>query len=248
MSKTHSFNFTHFSVQEFLAAHYVASLPSNVELLYLKFFSGLIPLQHARHQCYTYQRSTPRYILHKFLEDKLQCFHLCRYFYEADDITMHHTIEKGFTLPVIIFSYTTYTLLPNNSEDVTTLLVGSSSRKWKFSDLNESHIQDYGPTTVTTLISMAYVVTYNKEDLIANNELSSSSDSSLNSIIITCTVKWLDISYNQTVAETQLFTKVLLTVIETIYKDNNYELLIYHMDHKPVLIIEGKQDSKVAVD
>ena len=113
MSKTHSFNFTHFSVQEFLAAHYVASLSSNV-------------------------------YLHKFFEDKLQCFYLCRYFYEAGDTTMHHTIEKGFTLPVISFSYTTYALLPNNSEDVTTLLVGSLSRKWKFSDLNESHIQDYG--------------------------------------------------------------------------------------------------------
>ena len=47
--------------------------------------------------------------------------------------------------------------------------------------------------------------------LLHNNELSPSSDNALSDIIITCKVKWLNITYNNAVGETQHFFATILT-------------------------------------
>ena len=237
MSKTHSFNFIHFSVQEFLAAHYVASLSPGVELSILEeyfwsdthynMFNFYVSLTEGQHLAFKYfLRSGKDTIIidDKFLEDKLQCLRLYKCFYEAGDIVMCCSIEKTFTLPVISFSYTMYTLSPNNLEDITTLLTGSSCSNWKLLDFNGSHIQDYGLQLLHRYLQHSDITI--GWLWLQNNDLSSSSDSSLSDIIIPYKVKWLDISYNQTVGETQFFAKVLsdsLTVLETLYMYNmNY--------------------------
>ena len=58
-SKTSFFNFVHFSVQEFLAAHYVTSVPPDEEYFIIKeYFWSDIHYNMNQLLCCTYQRTT----------------------------------------------------------------------------------------------------------------------------------------------------------------------------------------------
>ncbi|XP_065896129.1 nucleotide-binding oligomerization domain-containing protein 1-like [Dysidea avara] len=158
----------------------------------------------------------------KFLEDKLQRLRFYRIFYEAGDISTCKTIEEKFTDKEIILPGT---LSPNNLEDLTTLLTCSSCRNWMVLDLDYCHIQDYGLQLLHRSLHHSNITIDHL--WLRNNDLSSSSDSSLSDIIITCKVKWLDISYNKAVGETPHFFTNILThpscVIEVLYMySNNY--------------------------
>jgi len=228
-SKTRSFNFVHFSVQEFLAAHYISSVPANEECsileeyfwsdihynmfdFYLTLTSGQRPsfkkflrgrvsffkqLFRSRNDAITIQD--------KLLEDKLRCLRLYRIFQEAGDISTCKTIEGKFTDTEISLDCTT--LSPNNVEDVTSLLTCSSCRNWKKLNLNSCHIQDYGVRLLHCALQQSNTTIDHL--WLYNNDLTSSSDSSLSDIIITCKVKWLNISGNKVVGETPHFFTTL---------------------------------------
>ena len=114
ITKTRSFNFVHFSVQEFLTAHYITSITADEEHSILEeyFWSDI--------HCNTFnfyialtsgQRSSIKQFLHrgnnaiiiddKFLEDKRQHLRLYRIFHEAGDISTCKTTKKKFTEKVI---------------------------------------------------------------------------------------------------------------------------------------------------
>ena len=112
--KTMTFNFIHFSIQEFLTAYYIAHLPPHEELRVLQekfwsshhsnMFSSMYPslakgqqpsfkqfLQqisylHKFRQLFSSRREDNNDISTKFLKDKLKCFHLFRCFHEAGDV------------------------------------------------------------------------------------------------------------------------------------------------------------------
>ena len=159
----------------------------------------------------------------KFLEDELQRLRFYRIFYEAGDISTCKAIEGKFTDKEISLASTT--LSPNNLEDLTTLLTCSSCRNWEIINLNNCHIQDYGLQLLHRSLHHSNITI---DDLwLNNNDLSSSSDSSLSDIVITCKVKVLDISSNKDVGETPHFFTIILThpscVIEELYMwYNNY--------------------------
>jgi len=236
ISKTRSFNFVHFSVQEFLAAHYITNLPANEECSILKehfwsdihysmfnFYVALTSGQRPSFKKFLQGGNDAIIIDDKFLKDKQQRLRLYRIFLEAGDISTCKTIEGKFTDKEISLAGTT--LSPNNLEDLTTLLTCSSCRNWKVLDLGSCHIQDYG---VRLLHRALFHGNITIDDLgLYNNDLSSSSDSSLIDIIITCNVKWLSISDNKAVGATPHFTTTLIThpscVIEVLsMTDNSY--------------------------
>jgi len=240
MCKFRSFNFVHFSVQEFLAAHYITSVTADEERSILEeyfwsdihyntfnFYVALTSGQRPSFKQFLCRGNNVITINDKFLKDQRQPLHralrLYRIFHEARDISTCKTIEGRFSDKVINLWDTT--LSPNNLEDLTTLLTYSSCRNWKELDLGNCHIQDYGLRLLHRTLHQSNITI--EELRLVNNNLSSSSDSSLTDIIITCKVKMLGISSNKAVGETPHFFTTLLTrsscVIETlIMYDNNY--------------------------
>ena len=216
MSKSRSFNFVHFSVQEFLAAYYITTVTPDKEysiledyfwsdILYntFNFYTALTSGQHPSFKRFLRDEITIDDI---FREDKLRRLRFYRIFQEAGDNLTCEIIEGTFTDKEV--SLLSTTLSPNNLEDLAKLLTCSSCRNWKELDLNGCHIQDYG---LRLLHQNVHHTDITIEELrLANNDLTSSSDSSLSEIIITCKVKWLDIGNNRSVGETPYFLTTML--------------------------------------
>ena len=232
---TKTFNFIHFSIQEYLAAHYVANLPSDEERSILEeYFWSDIHYNMFNHYVTLTKGQRPSFKLFlrsgneaitiddKFLEYKVQRLRFYRIFYEAGDISTYKTIEGKFTDKIITLRNTT--LSPNNLEDLTTLLTCSSCRNWKMINLDSCHIQDYGLRLLHRSLHHSNITIDNLG--LDNNDISSSSDSSLSDIVITCKVKGLGISQNKAVGETPHFFTTILThpscVIEELYMYDNY--------------------------
>ena len=117
------------------------------------------------------------------------------------------------------------TLLPNDLEDTKTFLIRSHNRNWKALDFNSCHIQDHGLRLLHCNLCHSDITIERLR--LANNNLSSSSDSLLSDMIIACKVKVVNIGHNITVGETYHFITTVLshpsTMIEDLYMyKNNY--------------------------
>ena len=230
---TTTFNFLHLSVQEFLAANHVTTLTPDEEFAILNeyfwtdshtnLFTMYLTLTKG-------QRSSFRKFLtggddtitihNKFLEGKLKCIQLYRCFNEASgDDHVCRTIERKFSDGTIFFPLTA--LSTNDIENIATLLSCSSIKQWKGLYLMACHIRDAGLHIIhrTITSSLASSITIEKLWLHSNN-LSSSSDGCLVDIVITCGVKWLAISKNKTIGQTEEFFPTILSpsssMIETL--------------------------------
>ena len=219
-SKTCSFNFIHFSVQEFLAAHYMAIAPSDEQRFILEeyfwsdihynmfnFYVALTSGQSPSFKQFLRSGNETITIDDKFLEDKLRWFRFYRIFHEAGDISTCKTIEGDFRNKIISLSGTT--LSPSNLEDLTTFLTCSSCRNRKKLNLDSCHIRDHGLRILQRSLHHSNITI--EELRLHNNDISSSSDSSLSDIVITCKVKVLDIGHNEAVGETPHFFTTVLT-------------------------------------
>ena len=234
--KTMTFNFLHFTIQEFLAAHHVASLSPSEELKILKekFWSDIhsnmfaIYISLTKGQRPSFKQFiqpswgqwikgllTGEQVENRFLGDKLKCFHLFRCFFEAGDKEMCGSIENAKSLnlntkTVMINDYRDkqYTRLsPSDVECVTVFLTCSSHKKWEELNLWQCYIQDRGvhilhhgltscDVTITTL-------------MLRYNGLTESSSSAISDITISCRVKILDISNNDTVGEDERLYSII---------------------------------------
>ena len=270
MSKTHSFNFIHFSVQEFLAAHYITSVPPHEEYSTLEeyfwndihyntfnFYVALTDGQRPSFKQFLCSGNDIIIIDDKFLKDKQQCLRLYRIFHKAGDILTCKTIEEKFTDKVI--NLQGISLSPNNLEDLATFLTYSLCRNWKELNLKWCHIQDYG----IQLLHRTLHHTNATVDvlLLSANDLSLSSDSSLSDIVISCKVKVLHVSNNKDVGETPHFITTLLShpssMIEKLHMAcNNYstqwstELFSLLRENKTVkeLVISNSNISDDVID
>jgi len=101
-----TFNFLHFSIQEYLAAHYITTLPADKELriiiekfwsnIHFNMFSIYIALTKGQRPSFKHFLSGGNktiIISNKFLNNQLLCFHLYRCFYEAGDVDICKIIE-----------------------------------------------------------------------------------------------------------------------------------------------------------
>ena len=215
--KTMSFNFLHFSIQEFLAAHHVASLSRRDELKILKekfwsdihfnMFGFYITLTKGQRPSFR-QFIKPSFgqwfkgfltgygaqVANEFLDDKVKCFHLFQCFFEAGDNEMCRCIEHAKTFNSKIINLIGTRLSPSDVECLTVFLTCSSQKEWNMLDLSFCYIQDKGVHILYRgLTSCDVTITTLELDY---NGITESSFSAITDITISCKVKKLNIGSN----------------------------------------------------
>ena len=236
-----TFNFLHFTIQEFLAAHHVASLSPSKELKILKkkFWSDIhsnmfaIYISITKGQQPSFKQFikpslgqqlkgflTGEQVENRFLQDKVKCFHLFRCFFEAGDKEMCRTIEnaKSLNLNSKIIKLSDNTLSPSDVECVTVFLTCSSQKKWKKLELGACFIQDHslhilhrGLTSCDVTITTLWLW---------YNVLTESSSSAISDITISCRVKKLCIDGNHIVGEDERLYSIICdpsSMLEELY-------------------------------
>ena len=218
---TRTFNFIHFSIQEYLAAHCIAYLlPSHQERFmieqyfwndfYYNMFNIYITLtkgQSPSFKSFLCGGNNDSIIDDKFLDAELKSLHLYQCFHDAGDYEICQTIEQKFLTREMFFW--SKTLSPNDLQNVITMLTDSSIRNWKEVDLDGCYIQDYGIQLLHRGLQNSGVTI--EQLWLSYNNLSSSSDSLLCDIICSCKVKSLSIGHNKTVGETDQFITTILS-------------------------------------
>ena len=220
--KTMTFNFLHFSIQEFLAAHHVANLSPRDELKILKekfwsdihfnMFSFYIALTKGRRPSFR-QFIKPSFgqqlkgfltghgaqVANEFLDDKIKCFHLFRCFFEAGDNELCRSIENAKTFNSKIINLHRTRLSPSDVECLTVFLTCSSHKEWKRLNLSHCYIQDQGVHILHRgLTSCDITIT---TLWLNNNGITESSSFAISDITISCRVKELNIYGNKTFGE-----------------------------------------------
>ena len=261
--KTMTFNFLHFTIQEFLAAHHVASLSPSEELNLLeqKFWSDLHSNMFAIYITFTKgQRAsfkqfikpswvqwikglwTGEQVENRFLEDKVKCLHLFRCFFEAGDEEMCGSIEnaKSLNFSSKIMSLKKIRLSPSDVECVTVFFTCSSHKEWEMLHLGNCYIQDHGVHILHRGLTNSCVTVTSLS--LQSNGLTESSSSDISDITISCRVKILNINYNITVGEDERLYSVISdpsSVLE--------ELHMYHTElssNAATILFAALSDSK----
>ncbi|XP_065914093.1 protein NLRC3-like [Dysidea avara] len=210
--KTMTFNFVHFSIQEFLSAYHITQLPPDEELRVLeaKFWSDIHSNMFAMYTSLTKgQRSAFKQFLsggddtitiaETYLKDQLKCLRLFRCFYEANDEAFYTSIQQGKTFDDKVINLEETSLTVYDVECVTLFLTCSPHKEWKKLNLYGCHIQDHGCRVLHRDL-MSSDVSIKELDL-GYNGFTRSSSSSINYLTIHCRVEELDISGNDTIGE-----------------------------------------------
>ena len=156
-AKTMTLNFIHFTIQEFLAAHYISHLPPNEELKVIKanfwsdvyfnmftIYTSLTKGQRSAFKTFLSNGSEAIAIADKFLEDRLKCLHLYRCFNEAEDYKICKTIERAEIFKSKEIRLEGTTLTASDIECISLFLTSSSNKQWKELNLHRCYIQDKG--------------------------------------------------------------------------------------------------------
>ena len=230
--KTMTLHFIHFTIQEFLAAHYISHLPPNEELKVIEekfwspdhfnMFSTYISLtkgQRPSFKQFLTDGNKAIAISPKFLKDKLRCLRLHRIFNEADDHAMCYTIEQAEIFRNKIISLAHTTLLSNDMECLSLFLTSSSNKQWKELNLFNCHIQDKGLNILHRILRHSSDVIINQL-VLYNNDLTRQSSSLISELSVKCRVRRLVISGNYTIGEDQQFYYMLTdpsTILQVLY-------------------------------
>ena len=228
--KMMTFNFLHFTIQEFLAAHHVASLPPSKELKILKekFWSDIhsnmftIYVTLTKGQRASFKQFikpswgqwikgflTGECVERRFLEDIVKCFRLFRCFFEAGDKEMCKIIENAKSLDFDSKTMRLCNIKLSSSavECMTVFLTCSSHKKWKDIALDHCYIQDLGVYILHRgLVSCDTII---KTLRLQYNGLTKSSSSAISEIVIKCRVKKLIINFNKTICEDERLYSII---------------------------------------
>ena len=224
---TMTFNFLHSTIQEFLAAHHVVSLPLGKELKILhknfwsdthfNMFSIYISLTKGQRPSFKQfikpslaQRFkgfiTGEQVANRFLDDKLKCLRLFRCCFEAGNEEICRSIEnaKSFNCKKICINISSnkhvYTRLsPSDVECVTVFLTCSTHKEWKELNLCLCYIQDHGVHILHQGLKCCDVTITTL--WLNNNDITKCSSFAISDIVINCRVKVLNISGNKTIGE-----------------------------------------------
>ena len=231
-AKTMTLNFIHFTIQEFLAAHYIAHLPPNEELkviednfwsdIHYNMFAIYISLtkgQRSSFKTFLSGGNEAIAIADKFLKHQLTCLRLYKCFNEAEDYKMCQTIERAeiFKSKVIYLEDTTLTA--SDMECISLFLTSSFNKEWKELTLSSCHIQDKGLNILYRGLRHSNDVTIDELGL-DNNGLTSKSSSLISELTVKCKVKILVIYGNDTIGEDQQLYSMLTnpsTELEQLY-------------------------------
>ena len=219
--KTITFNFIHFTIQEFLAAHYIAHLPPNEELevIKAKFWSGIhfnmfsiyISLtkgQRSSFKTFLSGGNEAITIADKFLKDQSTCLRLYKCFNEAEDYKMCNTIERAeiFKSKEIYLGGTT--LIVSDMECISLFLTSSFNKEWKMLNLFYCHIQDKGLNILYRRLRHSADLTIDVLGL-EYNGLTTLSSALISDLTVKCKAKILVIDGNCTVGEDQQLYSML---------------------------------------
>ena len=216
------FYFIHYSIQEFLAAHYVSQLPPDKESSILKekfwsscyfnMFSMYVALTKGQRASFKHflsgDSNDTSVISSEFLGDQLKCFHLFHCFHEAGDNKICKSIEnvKIFYDKKINLSPIA-SLAPSDVRCLAFFVHYSSHKKWVELNLENCQIQDHGVHTLLEGLKGSRVV-INCLQLNCNS-LTSASSSDIADIVINCKVKELWIGDNKSIGEDdELYSKL----------------------------------------
>ena len=234
-SKSLSFNFIHLSIQEFLAAHHVTTLPPSKELsilqknfwnnpVYFNMFDIYVALTNGQRPSFKRFLQPPSLmdrfktfvtgreeslvgIPQQLLNDKIKCLRMYYCFQEAGDVTMCKSIEDATQLDKQQINLNYTRLSPSDLECLTVFLTCSSHKEWKMLSLWNCHIQDHGLQILQHgLRSSGVTIT---ELTLTDNDLTAVSSSAISDLIISCRVKILQISNNKTVGEDDRLYRII---------------------------------------
>ena len=222
--KTMTFNFVHFSIQEFLAAYHITQLPPYEEqrVLEAKFwndphfnmFAMYISLTKGQRSAFKkfirQKQLSPLHAIKQFfsrdivisndiLNDNLKSLQLFRCFYEANDEVFYTSIQKGdtFNHKEINLSLTSLTIY--DIECVTLFLTSSPHKEWMMLSLFNCHIQDHGFRVLHHGLMRSDITI--RELNLSYNDLTRLSSSFISDFIVHCRVEVLEISGNHTIVE-----------------------------------------------
>ena len=232
-SKSLSFNFIHLSIQEFLAAHHVTTLPPSKELsflqknfwnnpVYFNMFDIYVALTNGQRP--SFKRFLQPSLMEKFkkfltgredsvgisqqlLSDKIKCLRMYCCFQEAGDMVMCKSIEEATKLDEQQIDLSFTMLSPSDLECLTTFLTCSSHKEWKMLNLLSCHIQDHGLQILQRGLRSSNVIVTHLT--LWYNDLTAVSSSAISDLTISCRVKILDISGNNTVGEDDRLYRIL---------------------------------------
>ena len=231
-AKTMTLNFIHFTIQEFLAAHYIAHLPPNEELkviednfwsdIHYNMFAIYISLtkgQRSSFKTFLSGGNEAIAIADKFLKHQLKCLRLYKCFNEAEDYKMCQTIERAEIFKSKVINLWRTTLTASDMECISLFLTSSSNKEWETLDLYSCHIQDKGLNILYRGLRHSNDVTIDHLWLMYNG-LTSKSSSLISELTVKCKVKILWIEGNHTIGEDQQLYSMLTnpsTELEKLY-------------------------------
>ena len=234
---TTTFNFLHFSIQEYLAAHHIANLPADEELRIIKdkfwstihfnTFSIYISLTRGQRPSFKHflcGGNKAVAISDKLLNDQLQCLHLYRCFHEAGDNDTCKTIEQSVTFSNRKINLPYTTLTASDLESVTVFLTSSSHKEWVGLYLFGRYIQDHGLHLLHRGLLHCNDITITTLQLTFNG-LTTQSSSTISDITVSCKVKELWLDGNSTIGEDEQLYSILTnpsTMLATLIMDNTH--------------------------
>ena len=220
-AKTMTLNFIHFTIQEFLAAHYISHLPPNEELevietnfwnnIHFNMFSIYIALTKGQRSSFKQFLSGGNEVIaiaDKFLKDRLKCLRLYRCFNEAGDHTICNTIEQAGVFSGREISLGHTTLTGSDMECISLFLTSLFNKKWEGLILIMCHIQDQGLNTLYRGLRHTSDIII-KRLLLNNNGLTAQSSSLISELTVKYKVTELRIPYNYTIGEDQQLYSIL---------------------------------------
>ena len=192
-----SFNFIHASVQEFLAAFQISTLPYDEELMLLKekfwvksyqntwmMYVGITNGQKkAFKQFLAGEISASSGIASNFLEDPIKCIHLFQCFKEVSDNKQCSVIDNAKIFEKNILDLHGVTLLPRDMEAVSVFLTHSKKQQWDELDFLLCNMGDTGCNILQLALCNTMLLTLNKLNL-ADNHLSTSSSKFITDITL----------------------------------------------------------------
>ena len=223
-AKTMTLSFVHFTIQEFLAAHYISHLSPNEELkvinenfwnrFHFNMFSLYVSHTKGQRSSFkTFLSGENTVIDDEFLEDPLKCLCLYRSFSEANDEMLCKTIEQADVFKLKEIKLRDTTLTDSDIECLSLFLTSSFNKEWERLDLYNCHIQDKGLNFLCRGLRHTNDVTINELRLDYNNLTTSSLISKLT---VKCRVKILMINDNCTIGEDKELYSMLIDASNTL--------------------------------